>query len=295
MSHNKLQSLESLVGPLIVIALLCLGVHWFFFGEQEGSVDFADCRQKIELKDGESGTFLKKFTCELQKTKDGKVMSGICAHIETEAGKCTTAYVYDKKPEVTCKENQELTYEGSCECKYGFINKGDTCVSNTDDCISKYGSNSYGNSNGDSSTCYCNNGYAWNSTKTSCVSKESLDSSCVSTFGEGSYSTTENGKNVCDCSTGYEWNATRKSCVSKTNLDTFCKTTYGSNSYYGTQNKCACSYGYTFNTRTNSCIPQTCVNYESAIQDYKNMNFLSSDALQQKIDSLKALYPNCNY
>lgn len=56
-------------------------------------------------------------------------------------------------------------------CSEGYVLKGDTCITYTQDCTNVYGQNTYGQK-GESkgnSLCYCASGYKWNDGKTSCI------------------------------------------------------------------------------------------------------------------------------
>lgn len=230
---------EGELGIVIVLAVLGLAIYGIYAlsqtsgsGEQEGTVDYSDCRQKIELKDGDSKIQSRKFTCSYSKTSTGKIMSGSCISIEMENGKCITAYTYEKKSEIICKDNEQVAYDGSCSCVYGFVKSGGYCISENQSCQNSYGNNSHNDSY--NNNCTCNIGYSWNSSKTSCVSNESLNQSCQTTYGEGAYSTLEvkDAKNICNCSLNYVWNFDRKKCVTKESVDSSCKNKYGVNSYY---------------------------------------------------------------
>ncbi len=240
MRIRKFYKGEGELGIVIVLAVLGLAVYGIYAlsqtsgsGEQEGTVDYSDCRQKVELKDGDSKIQSRKFTCSYSKTSTGKIMSGSCISIEMENGKCVTAYMYEKKSEIICKDNEQVSYDGSCSCAYGFVNSRGVCVSKNQSCINSYGSYSYSNSY-DNDSCYCNSGYVFNSNKTSCISAEPLTNGCKKTYGEGSYFTYkfEDGKSICGCLDDYVWNFRRDTCVTKESVDTSCKKSYGSDSYY---------------------------------------------------------------
>jgi hypothetical protein len=93
-------------GCLIVLALIGCGLVWVHntvWGEREGSIKTEDCRAKITVKEGSSETWFKKFTCTYQRTKQGKVLSGYCEAVDTNAaGICETVYFYEKKPLLVC-------------------------------------------------------------------------------------------------------------------------------------------------------------------------------------------------
>lgn len=67
---------------------------------------------------------------------------------------------------IICSNNS--TKIGSqCVCNNGYIASGNSCITYTDNCHNQFGVNSYG----DGTYCYCNVGYEWNSSKTSCIKK----------------------------------------------------------------------------------------------------------------------------
>jgi hypothetical protein len=242
MSQTSTDEIGSGILGLIVMGLIIWGGSSLYQNfvnkplvEVSGIVKFDDCREKITLNNSEytkqSGTFI----CNDIKTDSGKSMGGQCVKtITDDSGKCQTAYLYEKPPEATCIANAYLTKDDKCSCNYGYIYKGDSCISYTQDCQNSFGTNSYGvaDNTGNSSSCYCNSGYFWNSDKTSCISQNDLNKECTTSYGEGSYSTTENGKHVCDCSYGYAWNTKRDSCVTIESINQICVRDVGINSYY---------------------------------------------------------------
>jgi len=56
-------------------------------------------------------------------------------------------------------------------CGVGFVNKGGSCISHTEDCKRTFGGNiGYGVAGTrNNSVCYCESGYDWNFNRTSCV------------------------------------------------------------------------------------------------------------------------------
>ena len=135
----------------------------------QGTVKYDDCRQVINLKEGDSGTWGKTFTCDTFKTNDGRVISGECVHVDLNSnGSCDTAYVYEKTPQITCSTNEEATVSGICVCDYGYVRSGGACISQDQSCKNQYGPNSYAGFS--DNLCYCESGYVWNTSRTSCVS-----------------------------------------------------------------------------------------------------------------------------
>jgi len=136
---------------------------------------------------------------------------------------------------IICPQNSTNT-GGLCLCNDGYINNGSICVTYIQNCQNKYGVNSYGDKN----NCYCNSGYQWNSSKTSCVkivcpiNSSIVDNQCVcndgyvyngnscithtqdciNNFGQNVYGVKGNDNNSsCDCKNGYFWNLTKTACV----------------------------------------------------------------------------------
>lgn len=123
MKNNFYQKGEGEIAGIIVLVIIGLAVWGFLslfgfsFGvEREGAVKYDDCREIITLKEGDWKTYTNKFTCAYAKTGKGLIYGGECAHIETENGICTTAYVYEKKPANVCTQapNLYLGYDDMC-------------------------------------------------------------------------------------------------------------------------------------------------------------------------------------
>ncbi|MGD0576496.1 MAG: hypothetical protein ABSA74_00260 [Candidatus Staskawiczbacteria bacterium] len=165
---------------LVIIGFAIWGVislFQFTFGQvQEGivNIDVSTCNQVINLKEGDWATYFHKFTCTTSKTTDGRIISGTCTSLDLDSnGKCNTAYTYNETPQVTCDDsNGYVNLSGTCSCNYGYVMKNNTCITNTQDCINKYGKNVYGvaGTDGNASNCYCNIGYTFNQDMTACVS-----------------------------------------------------------------------------------------------------------------------------
>jgi hypothetical protein len=84
---------------LLVFAVMGLvAVHTYVFGEQEGEAKYEDCRNKITIKQDSTDTWFKKFTCSYAKNETGKIIGGVCVHVETEGSVCQAAYIYYKQP-----------------------------------------------------------------------------------------------------------------------------------------------------------------------------------------------------
>lgn len=114
------------VGGIISVSffgLIIWGVVAFLSGESEGIVKYDDCRQTIKVEQGSWDTYFKKFTCNDNKSKSGRLISGTCVHIDTSGGACVTAYVYEKKSEFNCGDNATPNYDDSvysCTCNDGY-------------------------------------------------------------------------------------------------------------------------------------------------------------------------------
>lgn len=122
------------VGEIVVIGLIIWGGVYLYqnyinspSSELSGIIKYDDCRQIIKLKEGDSETRNKKFTCNYNKTQSGAIMSGSCVYTETENGICTKAYTYEKE-QAGCKNNFKdgifypyLGYNDNCyiEPQYG--------------------------------------------------------------------------------------------------------------------------------------------------------------------------------
>ena len=126
---------------------------------------------------------------------------------------------------------------GQCICNDGYVANGSICITHTQNCQLKYGSNSYG----DKQYCYCSSGYEFNSDKTTCVKSIicpanstkvgqnclcnegfvfkngqciTYTQDCGLTFGEHVVGRKgDAGNSFCDCETGYAWNSNQTICV----------------------------------------------------------------------------------
>lgn len=83
-----------------------------------------------------------------------------------------------------------------CKCNTGYLANGDVCVSYQDYCWTKYGGNSFYNT--DKNQCACIGGYTWNNNETSCISFGQL---CQDRLGSKSYF--DSNRNSCSCDEGY--------------------------------------------------------------------------------------------
>jgi hypothetical protein len=105
-AENKSENTALGLGCLFVLSLLGAGLLWIHntvWGEREGSIQTDDCRARILIKENSCETWFKKFTCTYQRTKGGKLISGTCEAVDTDAaGKCETVYFYEKKNPLSC-------------------------------------------------------------------------------------------------------------------------------------------------------------------------------------------------
>ena len=137
---------------------------------------------------------------------------------------------------LACPFNSTRTAQG-CSCNVGYILNQNFCITYTQSCQNKYGANSYG----DKDYCYCNVGYEWNSTKTTCIesvkcplNSTKINNVCICNEGFvlkngqcitytqdcqsvfGLYAVGRKGdadNSFCDCEMGYVWNSSKTVCV----------------------------------------------------------------------------------
>ncbi len=122
---------SDLAGVLIlaIAGLVIWGMLSLFgisFGvENEGIVQYDDCRQVITIRNDSWQKYFKQFTCTYRKTKSGAIMNGWCVHTENDGflfgsgHTCATAYVYEYK---------QQTDKGGCtNPKYPYLGYDDNC------------------------------------------------------------------------------------------------------------------------------------------------------------------------
>jgi hypothetical protein len=95
--------------------------------ESEGVVSFSNCREQIYVQEDTLRRYFSQFTCDIQRTETGKIMSGTCVNIKLadDGSGCTTAYIYEKQPEVKCPTDMPyLSYDEMCYgvWDYGRVN-----------------------------------------------------------------------------------------------------------------------------------------------------------------------------
>jgi len=100
----------------ITIGLVIGGCYAIFGGEREGTVEYDDCKEKIYLKSDNDKRLFNKFTCEYSKTKSGKIMGGVCMHVDYfDNNECKSVYIYEKEPDSVCPETSPyLDYDDKC-------------------------------------------------------------------------------------------------------------------------------------------------------------------------------------
>jgi len=127
-----------IIGWLFLVSLIVGGFYALLGGEREGTVNYSDCREVVQLKSDTLQKFYKKFTCEYIKSNDGKtILGGTCVHIDTDSSlltsnsSCKTAFVYQKEPDIKCPDtvNGFLDVNGKCMCNtnYQFNNTSNKC------------------------------------------------------------------------------------------------------------------------------------------------------------------------
>jgi hypothetical protein len=115
---------DSAISGLLILGIVGLtvwGISAVIGGEREGFVQFSDCREEVTLSSDTLQKYYKKFTCSYVRSEGGNLMGGTCVHVDlagglfSDGGECTRAYVYEKKPEVTCRpEFPYLGYDDKC-------------------------------------------------------------------------------------------------------------------------------------------------------------------------------------
>lgn len=144
-------------------------------------------------------------------------------------------------PQISCPPNSTLI-ETNCICNEGYVASDNSCITYTQSCQNKYGINSYG----DKDYCYCNVGYEWNSTKTTCIQSVicplnstkinnicicnedyimrnniciTYTEDCIREFGQNVWGTKGNNNSNCYCNEGYQWNSSQTACIKVETLE----------------------------------------------------------------------------
>lgn len=122
----------------------------------------------------------------------------------------------------------------SCSCNYGYVVKGDRCVSGNSYCWDAHGYNS--SYSPLSKSCECDYGYGLGSDG-QCKSRDSL---CEDQFGYNSEYDILEGS--CVCKSGYVVDSTGSGCESG---NYYCHRNFGYNSSFDSfSESCECDYGY---------------------------------------------------
>lgn len=129
---------------------------------------------------------------------------------------------------------------GQCECSYGYVSSGNSCISRDQYCRNQYGSFAQYDILNDS--CGCSYGYIL--VNGQCIND---DSYCRQKLGFNSkYNSL---RNACECSYGYVLNSSGSRCISK---DEACRDQFGIMSRSTYDGQCKCIYGYHF--EGNQCV-----------------------------------------
>lgn len=168
----------------------------------------------------------------------------------------------------SCPANSYYDGISSCKCSYGYVVKGNQCVSGSSVCTEQIGFMSTYNSL--SNRCECMSGYEIGSSGM-CTFKTSTYSPTV--FGYEPYDFSQGAcpknshtslldSNMCTCDTGYQVSKNKKSCekTSSTSLNKTCRDSFGKNSKWdGTHHSngdisCVCKTGYKWNSGQTKCL-----------------------------------------
>ncbi|MDD4376399.1 MAG: SH3 domain-containing protein [Clostridia bacterium] len=157
---------------------------------------------------------------------------------------CNSGYQWNPSQtscvKITCPNNSSLI-GNQCICNSGYLMENNACITYTQDCNNSFGEHVYGEKgNNNNSSCFCDNGYEWNFSKTACVkivcqnNSSLINNQCVcdedymmknnvcitytqdckNSFGEHVYGEKGNNNNSsCFCDNGYEWNSSKTACI----------------------------------------------------------------------------------
>jgi len=129
---------------------------------------------------------------------------------------------------------------GQCECNYGYVSSGNSCISQDQYCRDKYGLFAQYDILYDS--CGCMSGYLLINGQC-----KNDDSYCRGKLGFNSRYNSLNDS--CECSYGYVINSSRTNCISK---DEVCREQFGIMAKSNYSGNCECTYGYHF--EGNQCV-----------------------------------------
>lgn len=108
---------EPVLASLGMIGAIGFGLYFVFGGsEREGLVKIDNCLEVVQLKNDSIQSYYKDFTCVMEKSKSGRIISGSCTHIDMSGNTCKTAFIYQKKPSDVCKDPKfpHLHYDDLC-------------------------------------------------------------------------------------------------------------------------------------------------------------------------------------
>lgn len=129
---------------------------------------------------------------------------------------------------------------GQCECIYGYVSSGGSCISRDQYCRNNYGYSSRYSVLEDS--CECSYGYIL--TNGSCTD---ADSYCRGRLGFNSKY--NDSREVCECKYDYVFNSSGSRCISR---DEACQDQFGIMSRSNYSDQCECVSGYHF--EGNNCV-----------------------------------------
>jgi hypothetical protein len=111
---------------LVILGLIIWGIASLFgfnyHGTSEGTIQYNDCREIIQIQPDSWHTYFGTFVCDYAKTQSGQIMGGQCVRIVNDSSlfsnssACATAYVYEAPAAPVCKNNTYpyLGYDDMC-------------------------------------------------------------------------------------------------------------------------------------------------------------------------------------
>ena len=89
---------------------------------------------------------------------------------------CSSGYEFNSEKTACIKSVvcplSSTKINNACVCNKGYIMRNNQCITYIEDCIREFGQNVYGTKGINSSNCFCNEGYEWNSSQTACIKIE---------------------------------------------------------------------------------------------------------------------------
>lgn len=162
---------------------------------------------------------------------------------------CGSTYTYKAPPLCPLFASYNSSTE-RCECNYGYVAQGSSCVSRDQACQNLLG---YGGEYDIlKDTCSCRSGYIYNTQTSQCQSGITY---CSLKYGSGS--TYDYLSENCKCMSTYTFDQSGSRCITK---DQACQNLNGFNSRYDIlKDTCVCSYGYVFDG--SKCVYDTSDDY----------------------------------